>query len=160
MSDSKVKVTANKEGHVIVTSAKPSADGKVYGHIRVQQVRMVVDDTTGFAKMKPISALIPGTVNDLKGFGFEDQQEIEGKIRIVEQFHPFNKKDPDRDLKVAGKSGVTCMKDNKPIYRKHFWTPKASLEDAEIKHDNEAEIKQAYAELEGAPAEEGDNFQL
>ena len=157
MSDSKVKVTANKEGHVVVISTKNDK----YGHIRVQQVRMVVDDTTGFAKRKPISALIPGTVEDLKGFGFEDNQEIEGKIRIVEQHHPFNKKDPDRDLKVAGESGIVCTKDGKPIYRKHFWTPKASLEDKEIKHDNEAEIKQAYDEVEvDGNSADADNFNL
>ena len=37
MSDSKVLVTANKEGHVIVISK----NNKDYGHIRVEQQRMV-----------------------------------------------------------------------------------------------------------------------
>jgi len=158
MSDSKVKVTANKDGHVIVKSG----NNEEYGHIRVEQVRMVVDDTTGFAKMKKISALIPGIIKELKGFGWTDQQEIEGKIRIVEQFHPFNKKEPDRDIKIAGKSGIVCTFDGKPIYRKHFWTPKASLEDSMQEHDNDAEISQAYAELkeEEGVVKPNDDFNL
>ena len=140
MSESKVKVTANKNGHVVVISG----NNKEYGHIRVEQERQVFDDETGCAKLKVVSALIPGLVKDLKGFGFSDQQEIEGKIRIVERTAPFNKKDPDRDLKVAGKSGIVCTKDGEPIYRKHFFTPNLSLQDDKIVHDNKDEIKAAY----------------
>ena len=158
MSDSKVKVTANKDGHVIVVSG----NNPDYGHIRVEQIRMVVDDTTGFAKLKPISALIPGLVKDLKGFGFSDQQEIDGKIRIVEKTIPFNKKDPDRDLKVAGKSGIVCSVGDKPIYRKHFYTPNTSLEDATLAHDNQEEIKATYAEVnaESNGLPQSDEFNL
>lgn len=146
MSDSKVLVTA-KDGHVIVQSAN-----KNFGHIRVEQVRMVLDDNTGFAKRKKISALIPGTIQDLKGFGWKEGDEVEGKIRIVERLHPFNKKDPDRDLKIAGKSGVTCEQDGKPIYRKHFFTFNLSLDDALEAHTNEEEIREAYAEINGEEA--------
>jgi hypothetical protein len=155
MSDSKVTVTANKEGHVIVTS-KNNAD---YGHIRVQQIRMVVDDTTGFAKMKPISALIPGTVKDLNGFGWSENDEVSGKIRIVEQLKPFNPKNPDRDLKVAGKSGITCMQDGKPIYRKHFFSLNGEIADKLEAHDNQDEIKAAYA-VETSAMEPNKDFDL
>lgn len=145
MNNSKVKVTANKEGHVIVKSGTNA----IYGHIRVEQVRMVIDDVTGFAKRKKISALIPGIIDDLKGFGWSDNQEIEGKIRIVEQLYPFNKKDPDRDLKIAGESGIVCCKDGTPIYRKHFYTQNISLNDINELHNNEDEILQAYEEAKG-----------
>jgi len=139
MSDSKVLVTA-KDGHVIVKSV----NNGVYGHIRVEQVRSTIDDSTGFAKMKKISALVPGTIKDLKGFGWKDADEISGKIRIVERLNPFNKKDPDRDLKIAGKSGVVCEKDGQPIYRKHFFTFNLDLADALIAHTNEDEIREMY----------------
>lgn len=158
MSDSKVKVTA-KDGHVIVKSS----NNPTFGHIRVEQTKMVIDDETGFAKRKLISALVPGEISDLKGFGWEDQQEVEGKIRIVEQLHPFNKKDPDRDIKIAGKSGITCTVEGKPVYRKHFYTTNASLEDVLVKHDNQDEIREAYEATqgseEGAPAA-NDEFSL
>jgi hypothetical protein len=148
MSDSKVKVTA-KDGHVIVKSKK----NEDYGHIRVEQVRMVVDDTTGFAKMKPISALIPGTIKDLKGFGWSEGDEVDGMIRIVEQMKPFNKKDPDRDLKIAGKTGIVCQKDGEPIYRKHFFTLNMNLGDTLEAHNNQEEISEAHAALKEAEGE-------
>ena len=148
MSDSKVLVTANKEGHVIVKSK----NNPEYGHIRVEQQRMVIDDSTGFAKLKPISALVPGTIKDLKGFGWKDGDEVNGKIRIVEQFDPFNKKDEDRDLKVAGKTGIVCSQDGQPIYRKHFFTFNIDLADKLEEHTNQEEISEAHAalKLEGA----------
>lgn len=143
MSDSKVLVTS-KDGHVIVKSANEE-----FGHIRVEQVRMVVDDTTGFAKMKKISALVPGKISHLKGFGWKDGDEVNGKIRIVERLSPFNKKDPDRDLKIAGKSGIVCEQDGKPIYRKHFFTLNINLGDDLKEHTNDDEIREAYAALNG-----------
>lgn len=156
MNDSKVKVTANKEGHVIVKSG----NNPKFGHIRVEQIRMVIDDETGFAKKKNISALVPGEIDDLKGFGWSDQQEVDGKIRIIEQMHPFNKKDPDRDIKIAGKSGIACTVSGQPIYRKHFYTNNTSLEDVLVKHDNQEEIKEAYEASKEGALEANDDFNL
>ena len=141
--DSKVLVTANKSGDVIVKSA----GNPVYGHIRVEQIRMEIDDSTGFAKKKKISALIPGTIDTLKGFGWTEGQEVDGKIRIVEQLKPFNAKDPERDYKIAGKSGIVCCENDKPIYRKHFFAFDENKADIRVAHTNEEEIKEAYAEL-------------
>jgi len=140
--DSKVKVTADKAGNVIVKSA----NNPEFGHIRVEQTRMVVEDN-GFARRKKLSALIPGTITDLKGFGWESDQEVEGKIIVKESVKPFNKRDPERDFKVAGKSGVVCTVDDAPIYRKHFYTLSSTADDVLVEHDNEEEIKAAYAEL-------------
>ncbi|HUV84336.1 MAG TPA: hypothetical protein VMV86_01425 [Methanosarcinales archaeon] len=143
--DSKVLVTA-KDGQVIAKSTNNAE----FGHIRVEQVRMEIDDSTGFAKMKKISALIPGTIATLKGFGWSEGQEVDGKIRIVEKLIPFNKKDPERDYKIAGKSGVICCQDGQPIYRKHFFSFNPDLADIREAHDNDQDIKDAYAELESS----------
>jgi hypothetical protein len=140
--DSKVKVTADKAGNVIVKSQNNTE----FGHIRVEQTRMVVEEN-GFARRKKLSALIPGTIVDLKGFGWESEQEVEGKIIVKESTKPFNKRDPERDFKVAGKSGVVCTVDEQPIYRKHFYTLDSNAQDVLVEHDNEEEIKAAYAEL-------------
>jgi len=157
MSDSKVLVTA-KDGHVIVIS-KNNSD---YGHIRVQQNRMVIDDSTGFAKLKPISALIPGAVKDLKGFGWKEGDEVDGKIRIVEQLEPFNNKDEDRDHKVAGKTGIVCVQDDQPIFRKHFFTFNMNLEDKLEEHTNQEEISAAHAalKLENSNMPQSEDFNL
>lgn len=149
-SKSKVVVTADKAGNVIVKSQ----NNPEFGHIRVEQTRMVVEEN-GFARMKKLSALIPGTIADLKGFGWSAGQEVPGKIVVKESTKPFNKKDPERDFKIAGKSGVVCSIEDQPIYRKHFYTLDENAVDTLVEHDNDEEIKAAYAELgeeEGADA--------
>lgn len=141
-SRKKVVVTADIAGNVIVRSRNNPA----FGHIRVEQHRIVVEEN-GFARMKRISALIPGTIDDLTGFGWTANQEIEGVIVIKEQLKPFNKKDPERDFKIAGKSGIVCTVGDQPIYRKHFYRSDESATDTLIQHDNDDEIRAAYAEL-------------
>jgi hypothetical protein len=156
--DSKVKVTADKSGNVIIISGNNAE----YGHIRVEQTRMEIDDQ-GFAKRKNISALIPGTIDTLKGFGWTANQEVEGKIRIVEQLNPFNTKDPERDHKIAGKSGIVCCQDGQPIYRKHFFSFDITKADVHEAHNNDEDIKEAYAALKedsAAGIEPNEDFNL
>jgi hypothetical protein len=147
-SNSKVIVTADKAGNVIVRSQT----NLTFGHIRVEQSRVVVDEN-GFAKRKTISALVPGTLNDLKSLEWEAGQEIEGKIIIRERFVPFNRRNPSRDLKIAGYSGVICTKEGNPIYRKHFYTLDENSKDSLIEHDNNEEIKSAYDDFERSQLE-------
>jgi len=140
--DSKVKVTADEvTGSVIVTS-KNNPD---WAHIRVEQSRIVIDDN-GFARKKTISALVHGTVDDLKSFGWSRGQELPGKIIYKESLEPFNSKDPERDYKVAGKTGIICCQDGQPIYRKTFYTLKMDVQDVSVAHNNIEDIRAAYAE--------------
>ena len=69
--NSKVKVTADDAGNVII----PSQSNPEWGYIRVIQDRMFIDDN-GFARKKTLSALIPGLVTDLKGFDWKNNQEV------------------------------------------------------------------------------------
>lgn len=154
--DSKVQVTADKAGNVIVKSP----NNPTYGHIRVEQTRMVIDEN-GFARRKKLSALIPGTIKDLSGFGWEAGNLVAGKVIVKESMTPFNKKDPERDYKVAGQSGVVCCSEGNPIFRKHFFVLNPNAEDVTIPHDNEEEIKAAYAELaEEEATQTKDEFSL
>ena len=139
---SKVRVTADAAGNVII----PSQKNPEWGYIRVQQTRMVIDDR-GFARKKEVSALIPGTIADLKGFGWTKGAEVEGKIIVKEQLTPFNTEDPERDYKVAGETAVVCCVDGEPIYRKAFYTLNQNAHDVTIEHTNGEDIKAAYAEL-------------
>jgi hypothetical protein len=145
--DAKVVVAADKAGNVIVRSS----NNPEYGHIRVEQTRMVIDDS-GFARRKRLSALIPGLVEDLKGFGWEAGELVSGKIIVKESLTPFNANDPERDYKIAGNSGIVCCQDGQPIYRKNFFTLSSSAEDTSVEHTNGEEIKAAYAELKETSA--------
>jgi hypothetical protein len=58
---------------------------------------------------------------------------------------PFSKKNPERDHKVAGETGILCTVEGAPIYRKTVYTTASNAEDVTIKHDNVDELRAAYA---------------
>jgi hypothetical protein len=146
---SKVKVTADAAGNVIVRS-KNNPD---YGYIRVQQDRFMMDEN-GFMRRKTLSALVLGLVNDLQSTGWKAGDEIEGKVITKESLVPFNKQSPERDYKIAGNTGIVCCIEGEPIYRKNFYKTDGSAQDEWIRneegtiltHTNSDAIKAAYAE--------------
>jgi hypothetical protein len=138
--NSKVFVLADETGAVI----NVSENNPEFGYVRVQQTRTVVDDN-GFVRRKTISALMPGTIEDLQDMNLYGGQEIDGKIIVEESLSPFNKKRPERDLKIAGETGIVCRLGGLPIYRRTKFTFNTSLADSTIEHDNVAELKAAYA---------------
>lgn len=138
----KVKVLGT-DGNAIVVSK----NNKEYGHIRLQQNRLMVDEITGFARPKPVYALMPGTVADLRLFGWAPGQDVDGCLFVKEQTEPFNEKDPDRDLKVAGETNIICMLGEKKIYRKVFYSTNPDAQDTLLEHTNTEEIKEAYEKL-------------
>ena len=138
--NSKVIVTADATtGTVVNVSENPE-----FGWIRVEQVKTMVDDN-GFLKRKVISAIVPGPLADLQESGFFAGQLLDGKIVIQESLEPFNKKTPERDLKIAGETGIVCTLGGLPIYRKTIWSLDASASDESIKHDNIEELRAAYS---------------
>lgn len=149
-----VEVLADDAGNVVIVSK----NNQEYGHIRIRQVRMVVDER-GFARNRPTTALIPGLVKDLKCFNWTAGQKIKGCIYFKEQLTPFNVKEPKRDYKIAGKTGLNCTINAQPIYRKTFYSANPDKEDMPIldekgnivTHDNGDYIRAAYKAL----AEEG-----
>jgi hypothetical protein len=136
----KVAVTAGPSGQAIVTSK----DSPEFGYVRVAQDRNIVDER-GWLRNKTIAALILGSVLDLKKAGYQNGQELEGKIVIKESLTPFNKKNPEKDLKVAGKTGITCMVGESPIYRKAFYSMDANAQDVLVEHTNVEAIRAKYA---------------
>jgi hypothetical protein len=153
--DGKTIVLGNSTGGVIHTSKNSE-----YGFIRVEQERSLFD-SKGFLRRKAVSALIPGTIEDLKKAGFFETQELPGKIIIVEQTEPFNKTNPDLDLKVAGQTGIICTKNGKKIYRKHFYTIFTDADDEMIQHTNGDDISEAYvAEKKVSALKPNEDFDL
>jgi hypothetical protein len=137
---SKVVVTADQNGNVIGQSEK----NPEYGYVRVEQVGTFINDQ-GWLRISKRSALIKGLVKDLQQTGFTAGQELDGKIIVVESLSPFNPDNPDRDLKLAGETGVICRYDDQPIYRQTFFTPNMSAYDTLIAHTNADEIREVQA---------------
>jgi hypothetical protein len=148
--NSKVKVKADPAGNVVV----PSKNNSIWGHIRVVQERVVIDER-GFARLKNVSALIPGLLKDLKSFNWKADQEIKGTIIVKEQLEPFNPKEPERDYKIAGKTNIPCCIDGQPMYRKAFYSTNPEALDVfiidengnTVSHNNVDDIRAAYLEL-------------
>ena len=136
----KVVVLGNEQGSVITVSE----NNPEYGFVKVSQVRTMFDDN-GFIRSKKVNALIPGKIEELEMAGFFVGQELAGKVLVKESLTPFNEKDPSRDLKIAGNTGIVCSVDGQPIYRKTIYTNMSNSEDVLVQHDNVEQLRNAYA---------------
>jgi hypothetical protein len=136
----KVTVAADKNGNVIGISP----NNPEYGWIRVEQNARVINDR-GWLRNAKRSALIKGKVEDLVDSNYKDGEEITGKIIVVESHEPFNPENPDRDIKIAGDTGVICRVDDQAIYRQTFFTPNVNAQDELIMHTNAEEIKEVQS---------------
>jgi hypothetical protein len=145
--NSKAIVLADETGAVITVSENNSD----YGYFRVQQARTMIDDS-GFAHRKVLTALVPGLVEELKEMGLYANQQLDGKIIIQESLTPFNKKNPERDLKIAGETGVVCKLGGLPIYRRTKFSFNVNATDSTVDHDNIEELRAAYSAQEKAKA--------
>lgn len=141
--NSNVTVTADESTGAVVIKSKNSPD---WGHIRLQQIKSTFDEN-GFTRKKSITALVHGTIEDLNSFNWTAGKELPGKIAFKESLEPFNTKEPARDYKYAGKTGVICCADGQPVYRKTFYTLNTSTEDVAVAHNNTDAIKAAYAQI-------------
>jgi hypothetical protein len=136
----KVRVTADQNGNIIGVSQ----NNPEYGYIRVEQGCTVIN-ANGWLRNTKRSALIKGTVKDLVEAGFTEGQELPGRIIVVESHNPFNPENPDRDLKVAGETGVICRVGDQPIYRQTFYSSNDNAQDELIMHTNTEEIREVLA---------------
>lgn len=154
---SKVRVIGDETGNVI----NQSATNPDYGYVRVESVKTTIDDN-GFLRKRSISTLIQGHLTDLKSEGYFSGQELNGKIVVLESLTPFNKKNPERDIKQAGNTGIVCTLGGEPIYRKTLYTLSSNTEDVFIKHDNVEQIRNAFGGVKTSAinAEASDEFNI
>lgn len=133
-----VVMPSDTTGNVINVS-KNNPD---YGYVRVESLSTQIN-AEGWLRAVKRSALIKGLVKDLVSAGFTAGQALPGKIVIKESLQPFNSNDPERDLKIAGDTGIVCRMDDQPIYRQSFYTSDVSAQDELIMHTNSEEIRNA-----------------
>lgn len=136
---SQVIVTADESGNVINVSKNPD-----YGYIRVQQIKREIN-SSGWLRFSTRSCLIHGLMKDLTSSNFKEGDVLPGKIVVKESLTPFDSKNPDRDLKIAGDSGVVCRFSDQPIYRQTMYTEDLMEQDVFIQHTNSEEIKEVLA---------------
>ena len=139
--NSKVIVIADATTNSVINVSENNPE---WGYIRLEQIRTMIDDN-GFLKRKAVSAIVPGLLTDLQESGFFVGQTIDGKIIVQESLEPFNKKTPERDLKVAGTTGIVCTLGGLPIYRRTIFSFNGTGTDELIKHDNVEQLRNAYA---------------
>jgi hypothetical protein len=137
---SKVTVSTNKDGAVIILTENPDI-----GYVILKQTRVIFKNT-GWLKKQKLQTLVFGTVDELKGLNWFNGTELPGNILIKEQLDPFNETDPDRDYKIAGLTGIICCIDGQPIYRRCYYEPNSEIKDIELEHDNGEVIKEKFKE--------------
>ena len=135
--NAKVRITADENGNVIgIYKNNPE-----YGYVRVEQATPVISDK-GWLRVSKRSAFIKGKVADLQNCNYIENQEIPGKIIVFESLVPFNPENPDRDLKIAGDTGVICRIDDEPIYRQAYYSTNPNAHDELLFHTNVEEIRE------------------
>jgi len=132
----KVVVKADEQGNIIGVSA----NNPEYGYVKLQQLTMQINDE-GWLRQSLRTALIKGKVEDLVASNFKAEQVLPGKIIVRESLSPFNPENPDKNLKIAGDTGIVCRVNDQPIYRQTFYTQNENAIDEFIMHDNTDEIK-------------------
>jgi|TARA_R110000765_G_scaffold38452_8_gene84359 hypothetical protein len=144
----KVCIVQDEMGGIIRIS-KNNSD---YGHVRLTQ-EAVTYTATGWVKKQVRSTLLHGLVEDLKVTNIHKKKSLPGLIYIIEQFTPFTKDNPNRDLKQAGKTMIICKgtdietgEVDCPIYRKSFYDPTGTMQDTLIAHTNSKEIRVANSD--------------
>jgi hypothetical protein len=138
--ENRVTVTADQNGNVVGVSQ----NNPEYGYIRVEQVATQINEQ-GWLRNVKRSALIKGKVEDLVATGYREGSVLPGKIVVVESLTPFNPENPDRDLKIAGSTGIICRVDDQPIYRQSFYTTNPNAYDQLLSHNNSTEIREVMS---------------
>lgn len=141
LNSQKVTVTADELGNVINQSLNPDI-----GYIRLEQ-QMKTIGLNSWVKNEKRSALIFGKIVDLQEFNFKANEQLDGKIIVEESLQPFNSEMAEREMKIAGTTGVCCRVDDQPIYRRTRYTTNMSEEDTLIQHTNVDEIREAIAAM-------------
>lgn len=144
--NSTVKIVADATTGAVVKISDNNPD---FASVRLEQVRTVIGNNN-FIERKVVSTLLQGATADLTAMGFYAGQELPGTIVIEESMTPFNKKTPERDLKVAGETGIICTVGGQPIYRRAVYSTASNAQDTLIKHDNVEQLRSAYAQANSA----------
>jgi hypothetical protein len=133
----------------IITGTKGTNKGKTIqvskdpkiGFVTVQSETDVLRN--GWFDTKKLTTNVRGPIEKLQKIGDWQDYVQGGKIIVVESLTPINSSDKSQGLKLAGETGVVCMKDGSPIYRQTEFTKEPSAHNVYIQHTNIDEIRKA-----------------
>lgn len=132
---SEVRIMPDANGNVIRQSKNPD-----YGFVVVKQEKTSISNR-GWINTSSRTALIMGTIEDLKKQKFKKNSKLPGCIYVLEQTEPFSMVYPERSLKYAGDTGIVCISaDGEEIHRQTFYDPTGQTQDTTIAHVNGADI--------------------
>jgi hypothetical protein len=143
MTKNKVNIMPDEHGNKI----RVSTNNPEFGYIRLTQETQTIG-ANNWLKKQSRSTLVHGKVEELEQ-SFSGMDHLNGQLIIREQITAFDNNNPDRDLKMAGETGVICKAVDKetgeivPIYRKTFFDPTMQMEDTLMPHVNSDEIREA-----------------
>ena len=129
-----VTVRKSENGATVRVSNNPE-----YGYVVLEQIASELKG--GWISDKTLTTIIQGKTSVLESMDLS--KPLIGKIVVLESLKPFNDKQPERDLKYAGDTGIVCMDGDNPIYRKTEFTYDTNAHSAFIKHTNGADIRNA-----------------
>ena len=136
----KVFVKKDELGNVIRLSSNPD-----YGYVLLEQSRITIKNN--WANNKKFTTLLHGTLEDLKAMDFENVEYLSGNIVVRESVIPFDSDNPNRNIKIAGDTGIIlCNENGEPIYRKTVYDPSGTMIDELVPHANGDEIKAVLKE--------------
>ena len=123
-----VKIKKDQLGNIIRQTSNPE-----YGYVVLSQKRLHFKND--WVNEKEVTALLKGHIDTLKSMSLECYVELPGNIIVQESTTPFNQDDPERDLKIAGDSGIIlCTPDGEPIYRKTVYDASGTMNDILVQH--------------------------
>ena len=135
-----VFIKADENGSVIRVSDK----NPDYGWVIFAQETPTFSNN--WLKLSTRSVRQMGIVADLERLNYSPNQKLAGQIIVTESFNPFNENEPERDLKIAGDTGIVCSVNGQPIYRRSKYSSTVNATDINlIQHDNVEELRAAYA---------------
>ena len=110
----------------IITGTKGANKGKT--------IQVSKDPKIGFVTVQ--------SETDVLRNGWFDTKKLTTNVRgPIEKLQ--NSSDKSQGLKLAGETGVVCMKDGSPIYRQTEFTKEPSAHNVYIQHTNIDEIRKA-----------------
>jgi hypothetical protein len=143
MTKNKVNIMPDEHGNKI----RVSSNNPEFGYIRLQQNTTTIG-ANNWLKAQNRSTLVHGKVEELEA-SFSGMDHLNGQLIIREQITAFDNNNPDRDLKMAGETGIICKAVDTetgevvPIYRKTFFDPTMKMTDTLVPHINSDEIREA-----------------
>tara|TARA_R100000231_G_scaffold46258_4_gene39752 strand:+ start:2337 stop:2933 length:597 start_codon:yes stop_codon:yes gene_type:complete len=142
--NAKIKVVPDELGNII----RVSKNNPKWGFIRVQQ-ELGMWNKQGFFDHKTRSYLMKGEIEKLQPLGITADTTFEGNLVRIESFEPFRNTEPERDLKIAGDTGVICKGvdpdtgEIRDIYHTMEYDASGTVKDQLIPHVNGQEIRDA-----------------